>query len=52
MLLTERAREVGQWLKARTNHYNNTETTAQRGYESMLDYYNKVSPQFSEPLIA
>lgn len=24
----------------------------QRGYESLLDYYYKVSPQFSEPLIA
>lgn len=24
----------------------------QRGYESMLDYYYKVAPQFSEPLIA
>ncbi len=24
----------------------------QRGYESLLDYYLKVSPQFSEPLIA
>ena len=24
----------------------------QRGYESMLEYYYKVAPQFSEPLIA
>jgi hypothetical protein len=24
----------------------------QRGYESLLDYYYKVAPQFSEPLIA
>jgi RNA-directed DNA polymerase len=24
----------------------------QRGYESLLDYYHKVSPQFSEPLYA
>jgi hypothetical protein len=30
------------------NHY--TGTTKKTGYEAMLDYYLKVSPQFNEPL--
>jgi group II intron reverse transcriptase/maturase len=45
----------GGWAVAQSPILTTTITLKrlqQRGYESMLDYYCQVSPQFSEPLIA
>ncbi len=45
----------GGWAVAQSPILTTTITLKrlqQRGYESMLDYYYKVAPQFSEPLIA
>ena len=45
----------GGWAVAQSPILTTTITLKrlqQRGYESLLDYYYKVSPQFSEPLIA
>ena len=45
----------GGWAVAQSPIMTTTITLKrlqQRGYESLLDYYYKVAPQFSEPLIA
>jgi RNA-directed DNA polymerase len=44
---------MGGWAVAQSPILVTTITLkrlVQRGYESMLDYYEKVSPQFNEPL--
>jgi hypothetical protein len=45
--------EAGSWAVAKSPILITTitlERLAKRGYESMLDYYLKVSPQLNEPL--
>ena len=45
----------GGWAVAQSPILTTTITLKrlqQRGYESLLEYYYKVAPQFSEPLIA